>query len=220
MPEKSVSFPNSSPGQGCFGGGKEGWFCFFSHFTFYFLLFVLSLRRFTSMIVDRLKEYRVAFRGLSEGRHTFSYELDSRFFDCFEATKGTVGMVKAVAEIVKTSLLMEVKIRIEGQVKAVCDRCLCELDLAVEGEMNLYVKQAERDSGNDDDYIVLAPDDDYIDLGPYLYETYMLNYPIRVVHGEGECDPEMKNVLDKYIIEGENKPTDPRWDELRKLINN
>ncbi len=178
------------------------------------------MRRFTSIIVDKLKEYKVAFRGLSEGKHNFEYMLDNRFFDCFEATRGTEANIKALVEIIKTSLLMEVKVNIEGTVKATCDRCLGVFDLMVRGRMNLYVKQAERDSGNDDDYIVIASDDDYLDLSSYLYETYMLNYPIRVVHEEGECEAEMKEVLDKYIVEEDNKPTDPRWEELKKLINN
>ncbi len=192
----------------------------FLSFTFYFLLFILSLRRFTSIIVDKLREYKVAFRGLSEGKHSFEYTLDKRFFDCFEATKGTEADIKALVEIIKTSLLMEVRISMEGTVKATCDRCLGAFDLPVKGEMNLYAKQAERGSGNDDDYIVLASDDDYLDLSSYLYETYMLNYPMRVVHKEGECEADMEDVLEKYIVDEDNKPTDPRWDELKKLINN
>ena len=193
---------------------------YFSVITFYFLLFILSLRRFTSIIVDKLKEYKVAFRGLSEGKHNFEYTLDDCFFDCFEATKGTKAYMKVLVEIIKTSLLMEVRIRMEGAVKTTCDRCLGMFDLALKGEMSLYVKQSERDSGNDDDYIVIAPDDDYLDLSSYLYETYMLNYPIRVVHEDGECEAGMREVLDKYITEEDSKPTDPRWDELKKLISN
>lgn len=115
---------------------------------------------------------------------------------------------------------MEVKIRIHGTVQTICDRCLSEMTLPVDGEMNLYVKQSERDEGNEDDYIVVAPDDDYLDLSTYLYEVYMLNYPIKVVHPEGECDASMQQVLDQYVIDNNNKPADPRWDELRKLINN
>lgn len=115
---------------------------------------------------------------------------------------------------------MEVKINVCGTVKVVCDRCLGDLNLDIKGDMNLYVKQNEREEGNDDDFIVLSPDDDFIDLSSYLYEVYMLNYPMRVVHPDGECDTEMRSVLDNYIIEEDNKPTDPRWDELKKLINN
>lgn len=181
---------------------------------------MLSLRRFTSRIVDRLREYKIAFRGLGEGKHSFEFVLDRAFFDCFEATKGTQGEIGAVIEIIKSSLLIEVKIKISGTVNAICDRCLGEVVQPIEGEMSLYVKQSEREEGNDDDYIVVSPEDDYLDLSSYLYETYMLNYPMRVVHKDGECDEDMQEVLHEYVKEEEEKPTDPRWDELRKLINN
>ena len=134
--------------------------------------------------------------------------MDEGFFDCFEATKGTRGEVKATVLIVKSSLLMEVRITIEGMVKA------------VSGVMNLYVKQNGREEGNEDDYIILSPEDDYLDVSSYLYETYMLNYPMRVVHPEGECDEDMQEVLHEYVIEEDDKPIDPRWNELKKLINN
>lgn len=167
-----------------------------------------------------MREYKIAFRGLGEGKHSFEFVLENAFFDCFEATKGTQGKVDAVVEIIKSSLLMEVKIKMKGTVKATCDRCLGAISLPIEGEMNLYVKQSEREDGNDDDYIVVSPEDDYLDLSSYLYETYMLNYPMRVVHPEGECDEEMQKVLKEYVKDENTKPTDPRWDELKKLINN
>lgn len=178
------------------------------------------MRRFTSRIVDRLKEYRIAYRGLGEGKHTFNFILDRSFFDCFEATKGTEGTVEAKVELLKSALLMEVRIQLEGTVKATCDRCLEEMELKLKGELNLYVKQGAREDGNDDDFIVLAPDDDFLDLSSCLYEVYMLNYPIRVVHEPGGCNQEMEKVLDEYVKDESDKPTDPRWDELKKLINN
>ena len=178
------------------------------------------MRRFTSRIVDKLKEYKVAHRGLGEGRHTFHFVLEDSFFNCFEATKGTEGKIEAVVEIIKSSLLMEVNMKIEGSVKAICDRCLEVFDLQIKGELSLYVKQSSREVDNEDDFIILAPEDDFLDLSSYLYEIYMLNYPMRVVHEEGHCDPAMKRVLDEYITDEKEKPTDPRWDDLRKLINN
>lgn len=170
--------------------------------------------------MDRLKEYKIAYRGLNEGRHIFRYVLDRAFFDCFETTKGIDGKVEATAEIVKSTLLMEVRLKIQGSVKAVCDRCLGKMEMTVEGEMNVYAKPGSREEGNEDDFIVLAPDEDFLDLSTYFYEVYMLNYPIRVVHPEGQCDAAMEDVLGKYVLKEEEKPVDPRWDELRKLINN
>ena len=172
-----------------------------------------------SMKVERLKEYRVAFRGLKEGIHAFHFVLDDCFFDCFEATQGMKGAVDAHVEVVKYTLLMELRIKIEGEVRATCDRCLDEVTLPVSGEMSLYLKEGEREAGNEDDFIVLSPEEDYLDLGTPLYELYMLSYPIRVVHPEGECNPEMERVLKEFVLD-ENKTIDPRWDELRKLINN
>ena len=200
--------------------GKEGWILektgvFGSEY--YFFLYICP--RFTSRLVDRLKEYKIAHRGLGEGVHSFEFVMDDSFFGCFEATTGTKGKVNAKVDIVKSSLLMEVRMKIEGIVKAVCDRCLEELDLPISGEMNLYVKYGEREEGNDDDFIVLAQDEDYLDLSEPLYEVYMLNYPLRVVHPVGECNEEMEHVLEELTME-ENDKIDPRWDELRKLINN
>ena len=171
-------------------------------------------------VVDRLKEYKIAHRGLGEGVHTFEFVMDDGFFDCFDATKGTKGKVNARVNIVKSSLLMEVRMTIEGTVEAICDRCLEEMELPISGELNLYAKYGEREEGNDDDFIILAQDDDYLDLSEPLYEVYMLNYPLRVVHPEGKCNEEMEHVLEELTMEEENDKIDPRWDELRKLINN
>ena len=56
--------------------------------------------------MDRLNEYKIAHRGLSEGTHTFDFVMDDNFFNCFEATKGTKGKVNARVNIVKSSLLL------------------------------------------------------------------------------------------------------------------
>lgn len=151
-------------------------------------------------MMNRLRAYRIAFRGLGEGKHVFAFALDAAFFDCFEATKGTRGRVEAEVCIVKGSALMEVKIRLSGTVLGICDRCLGEVEVPVEGGLELYVKQSGREEGNGDDFIVVSPEDDFLDLGPYLYETYMLHYPLRVVHPDGKCDGEMQKILDEHLL--------------------
>ncbi|MFR7879436.1 MAG: YceD family protein [Butyricimonas paravirosa] len=169
--------------------------------------------------MDRLKEYKIAHRGLGEGVHTFEFVMDDVFFDCFDATKGTKGKVNAskYREIIPADGGSDDDRR---TVEAICDRCLEEMELPISGELNLYAKYGEREEGNDDDFIILAQDDDYLDLSEPLYEVYMLNYPLRVVHPEGECNEEMEHVLEELTMEEENDKIDPRWDELRKLINN
>lgn len=72
--------------------------------------------------------------------------------------------------------------------------------------------------------ILSVPIDAYeLDLQQQIYEFIMLALPIRRVHpvdknGNSTCDPVMLKKLDELIVD-EEKDTDPRWDELKKLMN-
>jgi uncharacterized metal-binding protein YceD (DUF177 family) len=60
--------------------------------------------------------------------------------------------------------------------------------------------------------------------GQHCYEYILLALPIQRVHpddknGESTCDPGMLDKLKEHIII-EEPETDPRWDELKKLMNN
>ena len=107
---------------------------------------------------------------------------------------------------------------IEGTVEAICDRCLEEMELPISGELNLYAKYGEREEGNDDDFIILAQDDDYLDLSEPLYEVYMLNYPLRVVHPEGKCNEEMEHVLEELTMEEENSKEMSKKEAKKYLV--
>ncbi|MDR1272982.1 MAG: DUF177 domain-containing protein [Odoribacteraceae bacterium] len=169
--------------------------------------------------MDKLKEYKVAHKGLKEGTHSFRFTLDRDFFNCFEATGGTEGEVTVEVEVMKHSTFIEIRARLEGKVKATCDRCLDEMELPLSGEMTFFLKQGGREEGNDDDFIVLPPGEDHVDLSVPLYELFMLSYPARVTHPDGECDPEMERLIEA-LDPGDAAASDPRWDELNKLINN
>ena len=171
--------------------------------------------------VENSSEYMLAFRGLGLGKHILNFNLGKSFFQKFSALEQTVGSLTAEITIDKGASFMKIHIKVAGVVKAVCDRCLGQLDLPIDGELDIVARESGRDEGNDDDFLVLSPDEDYIDLSDLIYQTYMLNYPIRVVHDEGECDEKMEELLDRYVVnDSEDKRTDPRWNELKKLINN
>jgi uncharacterized protein len=67
-------------------------------------------------------------------------------------------------------------------------------------------------------------DEHELDMKQYFYEYILLALPIKRVHpddknGNSTCDPEMLKKLKEHII-SEEVESDPRWDELKKLINN
>ena len=117
----------------------------------------------------------------------------------------------------------ELTIRIEGVVKICCDRCLEMFFHPVECEDRLIVKFGKSVGDDDPDIISVAVDAPELDLRQQFYEFILLALPIRRIHpdnsrGESTCDPEMMKKLREHLTEEEHN-RDPRWDELKKLIN-
>jgi uncharacterized metal-binding protein YceD (DUF177 family) len=76
----------------------------------------------------------------------------------------------------------------------------------------------------DPDIISVPADEHELDLQQQIYEFIMLALPIKRVHPadinrKSTCDPVMLKKLEELMIE-EEKENDPRWDELKKLMDN
>ena len=167
--------------------------------------------------------YTIGVSGLKEGRHTFDFEIDNKFFESFEESEIKEGSLSAIIEIEKRSSHIDLFIRISGKVKVCCDRCLGMFFYPVESENRLLVKFGKKIEESDPDIVSLTADDHEIDLEQHLYEFIHLALPIRRVHpddrkGNSTCDPVMLKKLNELIVEEENK-NDPRWEELKKLMN-
>lgn len=166
--------------------------------------------------------YKIPLHGLKVGTHEYDYELDNQFFNEFDYTEGTEGEIEAKVILIKSELLLSLKINLKGYVVAVCDRCLDNLDLPVEGETEFFVKYSDEEEELADNLLVIPTDSDFIDLRESFYELYLLNVPLKAVHpdvdGKSTCNERMLEKLDDYSVDPEDK-IDPRWAELKKLIN-
>ena len=167
--------------------------------------------------------YTIGLSGLKEGRHTIDFEIDNKFFESFEESEIKEGSLFANIELEKRSSHIDLFIRISGKVKVCCDRCLEMFFYPVESESRLLVKLGKKIEDSDPDIISLTTDEHDLDLQQYLYEYIHLALPIKRVHpddqyGNSTCDPEMLKKLRELIVEEENE-NDPRWDELKKLMN-
>ncbi|MBR2624548.1 MAG: DUF177 domain-containing protein, partial [Paludibacteraceae bacterium] len=87
--------------------------------------------------------------------------------------------------------------------------------------------EVEEQSEDDDGELITVPVDAMnVDLARHFYETAALNVPLRHVHEDGECDEEMSKRLEEMrAVNADEKTneggdTDPRWNELKKLIDN
>ena len=167
--------------------------------------------------------YTIPLSGLKEGRLAFDFGIGNEFFEKFEESEVKEGSLTANIEIDKRSSHLDVVIRITGRVKLCCDRCLEMFFHPVSCENRLLVKFGKSMEDNDPDIISVPEGEHELDLQQQIYEFIHLSLPIRRVHpddnnGISTCDPEMLKKLEELIVEEEIE-SDPRWDELKKLMN-
>jgi uncharacterized metal-binding protein YceD (DUF177 family) len=167
--------------------------------------------------------YTIPLSGLKEGHHTIDFEIDKKFFEQFEESEVKEGSLIANVEVDKRSTHLDMIIRISGGVRISCDRCLEPFLQPIQSENRLLVKFGKSIDDIDPDIISVPADEHELDLQQYIYEFIMLALPIKRVHptdkkGNSTCDPVMLKKLEELIIE-EEKINDPRWDELKKLMN-
>lgn len=167
--------------------------------------------------------YAIGISGLKEGRHKIDFEIDNKFFESFGESEIKEGSLIADIDLEKRSSHIDLLIKISGKVKVSCDRCLGMFYYPVVCENRLLIKFGKKIGDEDPDIISLPADEYELDLQQHLYEYILLALPIKRVHpddaeGNSTCDPVMLRKLNEHIVE-EQDENDPRWDELRKLMN-
>jgi uncharacterized protein len=166
----------------------------------------------------------IPISGLKEGRHLFDFEIGNKFFEEFEESEIKEGNLSVSVELRKRSSHFDLIIKITGEVKICCDRCLEMFFQPIACENRLLVKFGKKWDDTDPDIITIPADENELDLKQYLYEFIHLALPIQRIHpgdkpGNNSCNPDMLKKLNQHILNKE-KENDPRWDELKKLINN
>ena len=167
--------------------------------------------------------FTIPLSGIKEGHHRIEFEINKEFFGLFEESEIKEGELIAVTEIEKSYSYIDLDIKISGKVKVCCDRCLGLFDHAVECENRLLVNFRNEKDDSDPEIITVPHDEQELDIKQYLYEFIHLALPIQRIHpddanGKSKCDPDMLQKLKEHWVE-EETTNDPRWDELKKLMN-
>lgn len=168
--------------------------------------------------------YSIPVYGLKEQQYTFDFEIGKEFFELFEDSDLSEGNLAITVSADKRSTHIDLNIKVAGDVMVPCDRCLALFSLHVEGSYRLLVKFGREFDDSDPEIITLPADEQVLDLSQFFYEYILLALPIQKIHpddrdGKSLCDPEMIKKLEEHLI-SEIDETDPRWNELKKLMNN
>ena len=190
--------------------------------------------------VAKFSLYNISLRNLTPGVHTFTYDLDRKFFDAIDGDEVKKGNVKVQVEVKPTSTSFEFDFELKGVIQIPCTRCLDEMNQEIDTTSRLIVKLGEEYSEESDEVVIIPEDEGEINIAWFLYEFIALCIPIKHVHPAGECNRTVSSKLRKHraVIgddEGEtnedmddddalseegdddDRPTDPRWDVLKGL---
>jgi uncharacterized metal-binding protein YceD (DUF177 family) len=174
--------------------------------------------------MENLTDYIIQFVQLGNGSHQFDYQLEETFFANFENTSINKASISASVTLYKEQPNMfNLFFSIEGTVKAECDRCLDEFDLPVQNTFDLLVKQTDKDKENEFDITYIPYSEYQFNIAKYLFDICLLAIPITKKCEdsiEKSCNPVVVEKLKELDINNQSKESDPRWEELKKLINN
>lgn len=188
-------------------------------------------------IVVKMKvtnEFLIPFIGLKLGKHQFEYQINKAFFEHFEYDEFESANIKVSVVLDKKSTMLELSFKHSGTIHVPCDLTNEDFDLPVKGKLSLIVRFGETFNDDNEELLILPIGEHQIDVSQYIYEMIVLSIPLKKIHpgikdGTLESDVLSKlndlsvNELTKQInvqgpIEVKEENTDPRWDELKKLL--
>lgn len=180
--------------------------------------------------LDPLKPYNIAFTGLSIGKHSYRYDVDGSFFECFESTQLGESDIKVEVVLEKSNSMLVLDFNISGRVKLVCDRCSEEYWQEIDANNRLFVKFGETHFEQTENVVVVPRAETHFEVSQYIYEFVHLGLPVKRVHPGGKtkadnCDPQVLKKLKELHVETDedgNPKTGvtDHWEALRKLKKN
>ena len=130
------------------------------------------------------KSHIVALDSLELGAHVFDFQLDNAYFGEIENSELLGGEVKVEARLNLREYDFDLDIAVKGLVQVTCDRCLDEMDVAIDAEENEWEWDDEPK---------------LIDLSWLAYELIIVNLPLVHSHQDGGCNPEMDALLQDHL---------------------
>jgi uncharacterized metal-binding protein YceD (DUF177 family) len=195
--------------------------------------------------VAKYSQFKIDLKNLPDGINAYSYDLDKRFFDAIDHEDIRKGDVKVELTVRRTVGAYEFLFHLNGAIQIPCDRCLDEMNQEIDTSNRLIVKLGEEYSEESDEIVTVPEDEGSINIAWYLYEFIALDIPIKHVHEPGKCNKVMTTKYRKHqavdtsdddddgnddapdddlndndleLSDDSSQESDPRWDELKKLI--
>lgn len=190
--------------------------------------------------MGKFDKFKIDLKGMQADKLTYEFVLDNQFFANIDGPEVQKGKVNVVLTVKKNIASYELDFQTTGVVKVPCDRCLDDMEQPVETSDKLFVKFGKEFSEEGNNIVVIPAEEGEINVAWFIYEFVALAVPMKHVHAPGKCNKTMVGKLNKHLknnadeeeedavfddsdddaIADQPKDTDPRWDELKKILDN
>ncbi len=191
--------------------------------------------------MGKFSAYNLPLKSLGVGIHEFEYHLDKQFFVNMESADVRDADLCVKLAVAYNGDFYNLSFSISGQVILACDRCLDDLSYPVDASYNLVVKYGDDYNDDNDEVLEIPASDASLNVAYMIYDTVVLQIPMKHVHPQGKCNRQMSAILKKHRAEtaddnadfgnelcdddidsidacqSSGAPSDPRWNALRKL---
>lgn len=175
--------------------------------------------------MKELKEFTIPFVGLKLGEHTYNFDINNTFFEHFEYDEFNDVRIKLDVLLTKKSTLLEFALTYEGAVTVNCDLTNEPYDQSVSGSYHFVVKFGEEYNNEEEDLLTIPHGSYQVNIQQYIYESIVLAMPTRRIHPgvedgtlESEILEKLEELSPKLEDSSHETSTDPRWDDLKKLL--
>ena len=178
--------------------------------------------------MKELKEFTIPFIGLKLGEHRFDFKIGKSFFEYFEYEDFNEANINLDVLLIKKNTMLEFTLSFEGILNVNCDTTNEPYDQDINGSFHFIVNFGDEFNDENEELIILPHGSYEINIQQYIYESIVLAMPTKRIHPgieDGTLQSDILNKLEELspsqneeisIEKGET--TDPRWDELKKLL--
>ena len=143
--------------------------------------------------------YEIDLASLKEGKeYDYDFHIGGDFFESRENSQITGADVDVHLNIEKRHDAYMLEFDFAGDLEAPCDRCLDPVTVPIDTTYDILVRHGEEFDDSRDDLLIIPDNRNELDVSGIIYDTLLLEIPIRCVHAEGGCNAEMESRLREH----------------------
>ena len=176
--------------------------------------------------MGKFSEFKLPLKSMPIGTHEFEYHLGGGFFADMESPDIHDAELSVKLSVIHKSDVYDLRFDIIGKVTLLCDRCLDEMQQAVNTNYHIVVKYGDIYCDDSDEVLEIPESENYFNVANLIYDTVSLSIPMVHTHREDECNEAMSKMLRQHQVQEvddakeEDKGIDPRWAKLKELSEN